>query len=124
MAEVRGDDQFVVLAGSQARADVVESFAKYAPPGYQRQRQELIETEILRPGDQLGTLIFAADHVFSGSTPAAVVILGRNADGTREWVRMDAGGAEQTHGQWLKIREAQPVGFWQLNFDEIKLLMM
>lgn len=108
-AEVRGDDQFAVLAGSQARAEVVESFAKYAPPGYQRQRQELIETGILRFGEQIGTLVFAVDHVFSGSTPAAVVILGRNADGTKEWVRVDAGGAGQTHGQWLKIREAQPV---------------
>lgn len=115
-AEVRGDDQFVVLTGSQARAEVVESFAKYAPPGYQRQRQELIDAGILRPGQQPGTLEFAVDHVFGCSTPAAVVILGRNADGTKEWVRIDADGFSQTHGQWLKIQATPSPVFTQRHF--------
>lgn len=109
----------MVLSGSQARAEAVESFAKYAPPGYQRQRQELIEAGILRPAAQPGVLEFTTDQTFSGSTPAAVVILGRNADGTKEWVRVDAAGdgTRQTHGQWLSGQQTFSPVFTQRHFN-------
>lgn len=43
---------------------------------------------------------------FKGSTAAAVVILGRNADGTKEWTTALPLGGRQTHGEWLKVEGA------------------
>lgn len=101
-AQVRGG-KFVVLAGSQARLDVVESYAKYAPPGYQKLRADLIEQGALREEPGKGVLEFTQDVPFKGATSAAVVILGRNADGSKEWTTAFPLGGRQTYGEWMKV---------------------
>ncbi|AIZ45177.1 hypothetical protein QR90_08775 [Deinococcus radiopugnans] len=118
-AEVRGG-QFVVLKGSLARKDVVDSFERHVPPGYRRIRAELIATGQLQEVTGGGFYTFEDDVVFTGSTPAATVILGRNADGTREWKRRLPDGAVQTHGDYLALeagsREDAPYTFAWLPF--------
>lgn len=100
-----GDGAFVVMAGSQAREQAVESFERSGPPGYRQLRSELIADGRLVSSDTPGVLVFTQDVDFRKSTPAAVIILGRNADGTREWSRVLPGGARQTHGDWLATGE-------------------
>lgn len=100
-AQLRGG-QFVVLAGSTARAEVVDSYEKYVPSGYQQKRADLIASGKLRPAADLSLLELTEDTPFKGSTLAAVVLLGRNADGTREWFTHLPGGVRQTQGEWLR----------------------
>lgn len=99
------DGQFVVLAGSTARAEVVGSYAQYAPPGYRQLRTDLIAAGKLRPADDPGFLTLIEDTSFGKATRAAVLLLGRNADGTREWFRLLPNGSKQTYGEWLASAE-------------------
>lgn len=96
-----GDGTFVVTAGSQAREQAVESFERSGPPGYKQFRAELIADGRLAISETPGVLVFTQDVDFGKSTPAAVVVLARNADGTREWSRILPSGVRQTHGEWL-----------------------
>lgn len=95
-------DGFLVLAGSQARAEVTPSYQKYAPPGYRQFREDLIQSGRLVPSASSESLVFTEDVLFRGSTPAAVVILGRNADGTREWTWERPDGRSATQAEWLQ----------------------
>lgn len=128
-AQERGG-QFVVLAGSQARAEVVPSFEKYAPAGYQTLRASLLRDGKLAPDPATGHLRFTEDVPFRGSTPAAVVILARNADGTREWIWSTPDGATASHGDWLRHTDrtltgaAAPTPDWQPFFRELAVRLL
>lgn len=85
------DGQFVVYAGSRARAGWVG-----VDGGYQALHQDLIENGGLAPavGD---TREFLRDTYFSSPSAAAAVVWGRAANGRIEWrIR----GTEQTFADW------------------------
>lgn len=70
---------FVVTAGGRARGDEVESISR----GFSAQRKNLVELGVLTPTD--GGYRFSQDYTFSSPSQAAVVVLGRNANGRTEW---------------------------------------
>jgi hypothetical protein len=85
---------FVVLAGSVGRADTAPSLGETN----ERWRQRLLDSGVMRPNDQ-GRLVFPKDHLFKSPSGAAIALLGRSANGWREW--------KSPHGQTLHelIRE-------------------
>lgn len=97
----RVNGQFVVLAGSQARAQVTESF-ETASSGYRQKREQLIADGILIPEEGSGNLRLIQDVEFNGSTEAANVLIGRPADGTRNWFMRLPDGRKQFQGEWLR----------------------
>lgn len=95
------DRKFVVLSGSQARAEVKDSYERYVPAGYRKHRDELIANGVLRPDPSTGELIFTRDEVFNGTTEAGCVIAGRMVNGIREWFIRLPDGMKQTQAEWL-----------------------
>jgi hypothetical protein len=85
---------FVVLAGSVGRADTAPSLGETN----ERWRQRLLDSGVMRPNDQ-GRLVFPKDHLFKSPSGVAIALLGRTANGWREW--------KNPHGQTLHelIRE-------------------
>ena len=79
---------FVVLAGSVGRADTAPSLGETN----ERWRQRLLDSGVMRPNDQ-GRLVFPKDHLFKSPSGAAIALLGRTANGWREW--------KSPHGQTL-----------------------
>jgi hypothetical protein len=75
-----GDDGFMVLAGSSGRKEVVESIKGTAD---ERFRQRLIDSGVLKSEGE--RLVFTKDHLFGSPSMAAVALLGRTANGWREW---------------------------------------
>jgi hypothetical protein len=70
---------FVVFAGSLARADSVPTIPNFAV----NLRAALVEQGLLEVANS--SLRFAADYVFSSPSTAAMVLLGRSANGRTEW---------------------------------------
>ena len=79
-------DEFVVLEGSRIAPDVTAGF----PPNYLNQRNELMAEGIIKDNQ------FVEDHAFTSISTAAAVILGRSANGRREWVKLDGRTIAQT----------------------------
>ncbi len=71
---------FVVLAGSIGRADTAPSLGETN----ERWRQRLLDAGVMRPNDQ-GGLVFPKDHLFKSPSGAAIALLGRTANGWKEW---------------------------------------
>jgi len=71
---------FVVLAGSVGRSDTAPSLGETN----QRWRQRLLDGGVMRPDDQ-GRLVFPKDHLFKSPSGAAIALLGRTANGWKEW---------------------------------------
>lgn len=72
-------DGFVVLKNSRAAATFVNSI----PPNFITYRQKLIDEGILiNKGDYFE---FTDDYIFSSPSTAAVIVMGRNANGLIEW---------------------------------------
>lgn len=71
---------FVVLAGSLGRLDTAPSLGETN----ERWRQRLLDADVMRPDDQ-GHLVFPKDHLFKSPSGAAIALLGRTANGWREW---------------------------------------
>jgi len=84
-------DEFVVLAGSQAQASWIG-----VASGYEALRQRLIDDGVLSPGAS-NHLTFTRDYAFSSLTAAAAVILGRSSNGRKEWV---VSGTRKTYADW------------------------
>ena len=83
------DDNFVVLSGSRISKDVTEG----VPQGYLDLRNRLILD---------GTIVdsmFARDYTFSSSSAAASVVLGRSANGRKEWTLLDG----RTYGKYGQL---------------------
>jgi hypothetical protein len=72
-------DGFVVFKGSKAAASTVPSMTT----SFIKLRERLIEKGVLVPvGD---VMEFSEDFVFSSPSTAAVIVMGRNANGLEEW---------------------------------------
>jgi len=70
---------FVVLKGSRMSNNTVDSAQNWVI----KKREELLEKEIVVENDE--NYIFKKDYLFSSSSTAAAVVMGRNANGLREW---------------------------------------
>lgn len=99
------DGRFLVLAGSRARAKVVDSYEKYVSSGYQAKRQLLLSDGTLQPDPNSSELVFTRDTECQGSTEAACVVSGSSLDGTQSWFLRLPDGSKQSHGQWLQERK-------------------
>lgn len=76
-------DGFVVFKGSKAALRTVPSIT----PSFLKIRQSLIDKKIMKDDDK--TLEFTEDFVFSSPSTAAVMVMGRNANGLEEWKLSD-----------------------------------
>jgi hypothetical protein len=72
-------DGFVVFKGSKAAQTTVPSIT----PSFLKLRQSLIDKNVMRQNGEY--LEFAEDYVFSSPSTAAVMVMGRNANGLEEW---------------------------------------
>jgi hypothetical protein len=90
-------DEFVVLAGSLARAQEVPS----CDEGLKRRRAQMISEGTLVPAEDSKFLRFVADTAFDTPSGAARVVYGGNVSGPRFW-RDESSG--QTYGDWRKSR--------------------
>jgi Domain of unknown function (DUF4357) len=70
---------FVVLKGSKARLESVASIQ----PSQERIRKQLAAEGIMAAQD--GVYVFTRDHLFASPSMAAVVLMGRSANGWVEW---------------------------------------
>jgi hypothetical protein len=71
---------FVVLAGSVGRVGTAPSLGETN----ERWRQRLLDGGVMQPDDQ-GRLVFPKDHLFRTPSGAAIALLGRTANGWKEW---------------------------------------
>lgn len=76
----RTSDGFVVFRDSEIATDTVKS---YREKGLNKLRDELIENKIIVKVED--KLIFKSDYLFSSPSAAAMVIMGRSANGLLEW---------------------------------------
>lgn len=72
-------DGFVVFRGSKAAFEVTNSFS----PSLLKIRQKLIDTGILE--NKVEYFEFLEDFIFSSPSTAAAIVMGRNANGQKEW---------------------------------------
>lgn len=87
------DDNFVVFAGSKISKDVTEGFQH----GYLDLRNSLIND---------GTIVndvFVKDYTFASSSAAASVVLGRSANGRKEWTLLDG----RTYGKYGNVKNEE-----------------
>jgi len=78
------EDGFVVFKGSKAILKEVKSAEN---SWVTRMRQELKDSGILK--EERNLYIFQSDYVFKSPSAAAVVVLGRHANGWTEWKNLD-----------------------------------
>lgn len=90
------EGQLVVLKGSTARKQGVESWTSY-----RNLRSELIENGRLIDGADPNTLVFADNVAFDSPSAAAAVVLGRNSNGRIEWKTADTG---KTYADWQALQ--------------------
>lgn len=76
-------DGFVVLKGSKAAATIVNSMTS----NFITLRQKLIGEGVLIDKDEY--FEFSEDYIFSSPSTAAVMVMGRNANGLTEWKQKD-----------------------------------
>jgi hypothetical protein len=76
-------DGFVVFKGSKAASTIVNSMA----PSFIKFRQKLIDEGVLI--DKIEYFEFSDDYIFSSPSTAAVIVMGRNANGLLEWKLKD-----------------------------------
>ncbi len=74
---------FVVFQGSVATGEVVESFKGDHFRGAYNLRLKLIKEEVIKK--EQDNMIFTQDYLFSSPSAAAMVVLGRSANGRTEW---------------------------------------
>lgn len=72
-------DGFVVFKNSKAAATIVNSMT----PNYISYRQKLIDEGVLL--SKSGYYEFSEDYIFSSPSAAAVIVMGRSANGLTEW---------------------------------------
>lgn len=77
------DEGFIVLKGSQAKADTVPSCHKYLLDI----REQLQEQGVLNMENE--TLIFEQDYIFNSPSTAGGVILGRSTNGWTKWKNIE-----------------------------------
>lgn len=72
-------DGFVVFKGSKVASSTVPSITE----NFKRLRDQLIDNGVIQQDN--GGLIISEDYVFSSPSTAAVIVMGRNANGLTEW---------------------------------------
>lgn len=85
-ADAQGEptsDGFVVFRNSKASATIVNSMT----PSFITLRQKLIDQQILISKGEY--FEFSDDYIFSSPSTAAVMVMGRNANGLTEWKQKD-----------------------------------
>ena len=87
------DDNFIVLAGSRISRDVTDGFAQ----GYLDLRESLISDGTIMNN------VFTEDYTFSSSSAAASVVLGRAANGRKEWALLDG----RTYGKYGQLESEE-----------------
>ena len=80
---------FVVLKGSVGRKDNVQNFS----PSNQKFRIRLLDAGVMREAG--ATVVFEKDHVFGSPSMAAIALLGRTANGWKEWKSADGTTLDQ-----------------------------
>lgn len=90
------DGQLVVLKGSTARKQGVESWTSY-----RNLRTELVESGRLVDGADPQILVFADNVAFDSPSAAASVVLGRNSNGRIEWKTANTG---KTYADWQALQ--------------------
>ena len=81
-AEGRGlytQEGFVVLKGSSGRAENVPSLGIHL----EKFRQKLVSSDAIQEQD--GRIVFQKDHLFKSPSTAAAALMGRRANGWKEW---------------------------------------
>jgi Domain of unknown function (DUF4357) len=76
---------FVVLSGSTARKQLVDSLQNYEP--FVAKRQALVESGKLVVSGEV--LTFTEDVLFSSPSLAATMVLGRSSNGWLDWISAD-----------------------------------
>ncbi|RAR46644.1 GIY-YIG nuclease family protein [Flavobacterium lacus] len=76
-------DGFVVFKNSKAASTIVNSMT----PNFITYRQKLIDEGVLV--DKVEYFEFSDDYIFSSPSTAAVMVMGRNANGLTEWKNKD-----------------------------------
>ena len=76
-------DGFVVLAGSQ----IANPVTKTCPKGMAKLRETLLNEAAIQEQD--GKYLLTEDYLFSSSSAAAMMVMGRNANGLTEWKLTD-----------------------------------
>ena len=84
------EDGYIVLKGSEAKLNSSQSLSKSS---YKR-RQKLIDNNVLQVSSN--KYVFAEDTVFNSVSSAAMVVLGREANGNIEWVNTDGLSYKET----------------------------
>lgn len=87
------DGEFVVQAGSQAKAGWSKAQQN---EGYAKLHQQLQQHGVLMPYG-VGLLRFASDYAFASPSAASAVILGRSDNGRKSW---KLAGSQQSYGEW------------------------
>lgn len=77
-------DGFVVFKGSKAAASIVASMTS----NFKNLREKLIKEGVLI--DKKDYFEFSDDYIFSSPSTAAVIVMGRNANGLTEWKNKDS----------------------------------
>ena len=85
-ADAQGElsyDGFIVLKGSKIADSTVPSM----PQGFKRLRDELIESGAIN--NSTGEYTLSEDYLFASPSTAAMIVLGRSANGLTEWKLKD-----------------------------------
>lgn len=96
------DGEFIVLAGSQARASWVG-----IEDVYMNLREKLVRDETLVPDASRNNMVFSHDQAFTSPSAAAAMIAGRVANGRTDW-RLPHSG--KNYGQWQNEGVEEAVG--------------
>lgn len=102
-ADAKGRDTpqgFVMMAGSTASPDEVDSLSKYLP-GIVKLRKQLLEDGVLAAQEEGWR--FTQDYTFSSPSQASAVVLGRSSNGRRDW--RDASGRTLNEIQESQTRD-------------------
>ena len=86
-------DKFVVLTGSRISNDVTDGFQQT----YLDLRNSLIADGTIADG------VFTKDYTFGSSSAAACVVLGRSANGRKEWTLLDG----RPYGKYGQLDDAE-----------------
>lgn len=89
------DGGLLVQAGSRARPWITRNSGQAS----ERLQDELVASGVLVA--QGGYLVFVHDQIFSSTSSAAAVILGRSSRGPKEW---RISGTSITHSQWAEAQ--------------------
>ncbi|MER7049754.1 DUF4357 domain-containing protein [Streptomyces jumonjinensis] len=84
-----GSQRFVVLAGSPVRPEVVPSFPSRMPSSYELRQRKIADGAIQESGTWPGRLETTEDITCNSPSAAAEILVGRSANGWKEWKTED-----------------------------------